>query len=371
MALDDGGGDVAELAAVVLGVVAQHLEGPVGVDRVAGHQDPLRLLDQRPTPERALQALVLGEALERDVDRALQLLGGAVDDVGEDAALRGLVDIVGIVGVQDRDHRAGRLAHDLGDQLERVHRALAEPDQRDVGMLPRGDRPDLLDVDLTRDHVVPEPDHDLGEQLQPLPPLVRDQELADAGSWSRSRSRSRSWSQEPPDRAAARASARFPWRLPDRAAGQLDDEEPVGGSDHDTAVEVGRRDEELVGRPAVRLGDEGHPAPGSPASCIRSEGRRRDRCGRGSRHAAPRSERAGSTGAAHALRGRGLLLGGRGRTTLGAASICAPAPRDRHDWYLGHRPPGDRTDRRPRWLGRPHLLQPARLWEDISPGHMV
>jgi hypothetical protein len=44
-------------------VVAQHLERSVGVHRVAGHQDPLRLLDHRPAPERALQTVVLGEPL--------------------------------------------------------------------------------------------------------------------------------------------------------------------------------------------------------------------------------------------------------------------------------------------------------------------
>ena len=136
MALDDGRGDVAELAAVVLRVVAEALERRVGVDRVAGHQDPLRLLDQGPPAERALQRLVLGEALERDVDRALQLFRRAVDDVGEDAALRGLVDVGRVVGVQDRDHRARRLAHDLGDERQRVLGALAESDQGDVGVLP-------------------------------------------------------------------------------------------------------------------------------------------------------------------------------------------------------------------------------------------
>ena len=74
MALDHCRRDVAELAAVVLGVVAQHLERALGVDRVPGHEDALRLLDQRAAPEGSLQALVLGEALQRDVDRALQFL---------------------------------------------------------------------------------------------------------------------------------------------------------------------------------------------------------------------------------------------------------------------------------------------------------
>ena len=75
MAVDDRRGHVCELLAVVLRVIAEQLERLVGVDRVAGHQYPLGLLDQRPAPEGPLQALVLGEALQRDVDRALQLLG--------------------------------------------------------------------------------------------------------------------------------------------------------------------------------------------------------------------------------------------------------------------------------------------------------
>src|SRR5579864_7187458 len=45
VAFDDGCGDVAEFAAVVLGVVAQHLEGVVGVGGVAGHEDAFGLFD--------------------------------------------------------------------------------------------------------------------------------------------------------------------------------------------------------------------------------------------------------------------------------------------------------------------------------------
>jgi hypothetical protein len=43
---------------------------------VARHQDALRLLDQGSPPECSLQVVVLGEALEGDVDRALQLEPG-------------------------------------------------------------------------------------------------------------------------------------------------------------------------------------------------------------------------------------------------------------------------------------------------------
>jgi DNA-binding NarL/FixJ family response regulator len=117
-------------------------------------------------------------AAQRDVDRALQLLGATVDDVGEHAALGRLVHVGGVLGRQQRDHRAGRLADDLRDQLQRVLGVQTQPDQRHIGPLPGGHRPHLLDVDLARDHLVPQPGHDLGQQLQPLPPLVRDQDTA-------------------------------------------------------------------------------------------------------------------------------------------------------------------------------------------------
>ena len=52
----------------------------------------------------------------------------------------------------------------------------AESHQSDVGSLSRGYRPDFLHVDLACDHLVPEPCDDLGEQLESLPPLIRDQD---------------------------------------------------------------------------------------------------------------------------------------------------------------------------------------------------
>ena len=119
--------------------------------------------------------MVLREALQRDVDRALQLFGRRVDDVGEDAALRGLVDVGGVVGGEERDHGTGRFAHDLRDQLERVIRIRAESDECNVRPFPLGDGTDLLDVDLACDHLVPETGHDLREQFEPVAFLVRDQ----------------------------------------------------------------------------------------------------------------------------------------------------------------------------------------------------
>ena len=44
------------------------------VDGVALHQDPLGALDEGTTPERALEVVVLGEAAQHDVDRALPVV---------------------------------------------------------------------------------------------------------------------------------------------------------------------------------------------------------------------------------------------------------------------------------------------------------
>jgi hypothetical protein len=43
---------------------------------------------------------------------------------------------------------------DLLDQLERVPRRKAEPDERDVGTLARDHLGDLGDIDLARDHLI-------------------------------------------------------------------------------------------------------------------------------------------------------------------------------------------------------------------------
>ena len=52
--------------------------------------------------------------------------------MGEDAALGGLLDEVGIARVEEGDHGAGGFANDLVDQVERVLRALSKADERDV-----------------------------------------------------------------------------------------------------------------------------------------------------------------------------------------------------------------------------------------------
>ena len=84
MAFDDRLCDVDELAPVVLRVRSEHLERALFVDGVALHQDALRALRHGAPPEGALQVVVLGEAAERDVERALQL-PDSIDETKIDA----------------------------------------------------------------------------------------------------------------------------------------------------------------------------------------------------------------------------------------------------------------------------------------------
>src|SRR5690242_1040049 len=146
-AVDDGVCDVGELAVAVAGVCAEEVEGCAFVEVVAFHEDAFGALDQCAACECAFEVLKLGEAAQDDVEGALQLLGFAVGDVGEDAAFGGFVDEVAVVGLEDRDHRAGCLADDLVDQVERVLAALAQADQRHVRPLTGGERGHICDVD--------------------------------------------------------------------------------------------------------------------------------------------------------------------------------------------------------------------------------
>ena len=129
-----------------------------------------------PPPERSLQVVVLGEPLQRDVDRALQLLRGGVHEVGEDSSFGRLPDISRILRREQRNHGTAGFADDLLDQLERVLRGEAEPYECDVRVLSRRHCSHCRDVDFSSDHLVPEPTDDLGEQLQAVAPLVRDQD---------------------------------------------------------------------------------------------------------------------------------------------------------------------------------------------------
>ena len=82
---------------------------------------------------------------------------------------------IAVVRLEQRNHRAGRLADDLGDHVERVLATDAEPDEGQVRMLALGRRCHVCDLELTRDHLMAEPGDDLGDPLEPILALVRNQ----------------------------------------------------------------------------------------------------------------------------------------------------------------------------------------------------
>jgi hypothetical protein len=87
--------------------------------------------------------------------------------------------------VKQRDHWTRRLAHDLADQIESMLRARPEPDERKIGLFSRGNDANLSDEDLARDHLVSETGDDLGQELEPVAPLVGDEdtEVRGFGWW--------------------------------------------------------------------------------------------------------------------------------------------------------------------------------------------
>jgi len=131
--VDDGGGEIDQFAVGDTRLLAQHREGAFLVDGVAFHEDALRAFGQRAAPERALEVVIFGEAAQHDIDRALPVLDVVVTDVGEHAPLGRFLDERGIWRVQQHDHGAGGLTHDLVDQSQRVLRIRSESDERDVG----------------------------------------------------------------------------------------------------------------------------------------------------------------------------------------------------------------------------------------------
>jgi hypothetical protein len=89
-------------------------------NRVALHEDALRSLDQGTPSERALQRVEFREALQHDVDRALPLARVGIADVSEHAAPGCRLDELRVAGVEEHDHRAGRLRDDPVDQVTLV-----------------------------------------------------------------------------------------------------------------------------------------------------------------------------------------------------------------------------------------------------------
>jgi hypothetical protein len=77
--------------------------------------------------------------------------------------------------MEERDDRAGRLVDDLLDQLQRMLRALAEADERNVWVLARCHRPHLAHLDLRDEHLVPEPGDDGRDIGKTILALVGDE----------------------------------------------------------------------------------------------------------------------------------------------------------------------------------------------------
>src|SRR5215207_3347160 len=175
-------GDVDDLAVQAPGLVTQHLERALLVGRVPLHQDALGPLGDRAAGERALEALVLGEPRQHDVERALQRRRvHAERDVGEDPSLGGLADEGLVLEVEDRDHRARGLGDDPSDEVERALRALSDDDDRGVGANGRARRRDLAEVRLPHD-LVTELGHALADLVEAVPLPVRDEDPKAVGA---------------------------------------------------------------------------------------------------------------------------------------------------------------------------------------------
>jgi len=106
------------------------------------------------------------------------------DDVnfGHEATVSKVGDDQLCMATSERGHRAGGLADDLVDQLESMLGVLAEPDQRDVGSLPRGNGSDVLDIDLARDHLVAEGDDERADERESGLSLIGDQDTEMVGA---------------------------------------------------------------------------------------------------------------------------------------------------------------------------------------------
>ena len=142
------------------------------------------MLDERPPSEGPLKALVLREPLQGDVDRALELFGIAIDDVGEHTALRGFAHVSRVLADSNAitGHEASRTISAIRPSA--CSELQSEPDEGHVGRSLSVPGAHFLDVDLTRDHVVAQPCHDLRQQLEAFALLIRDQNAEMLGSVS-------------------------------------------------------------------------------------------------------------------------------------------------------------------------------------------
>jgi anti-sigma B factor antagonist len=176
-ASDDRLREIHHLATGSTSLVAEHVEGRLLVDVVPLHEDPFRPLGHRPTGERPLKIVVLGEASKHDVDGTLHLLWiMAIGDVGEDASLGGLVDERPILHVEDGDHRARGLVNDPVDQLQGLRSPFVHDHDGDIGALVSRDPGDLGQRGLPRNNVVSQRGHGTGHLVKADPWPVGDED---------------------------------------------------------------------------------------------------------------------------------------------------------------------------------------------------
>jgi hypothetical protein len=155
--------------------VAEEREGCTLAYSVAFHQDSLRPFDERAAAERPLEALILGEAAEHDLDHVLPGRRIVVDDVGKDAEPRRFSDEVVVGNGENRNHRAGRLLDDAVDQLQGMSNVVSYADERDIGLNAVREVSDVCTLDLAGDDFVTERGDERCDDGEALLPLVRDQ----------------------------------------------------------------------------------------------------------------------------------------------------------------------------------------------------
>jgi hypothetical protein len=77
---------------------------------------------------------------------------------------------------RSRDQGAGGFVNDLADHVECVLAALAERDEGDVGVFAAGRLADLVGIDAGGDDDVSHLGQDLGDEREPFPTFVGDQD---------------------------------------------------------------------------------------------------------------------------------------------------------------------------------------------------
>jgi hypothetical protein len=94
------------------------------------------LFDDCSATEGRLEVVELGEAPQGDIECAREVARVVVDDdVGEDPAFGGFVDVGGVGRVEDSDDGGSRFGDDGGNEFEGVVAVEAEADEGDVGVM--------------------------------------------------------------------------------------------------------------------------------------------------------------------------------------------------------------------------------------------